>query len=79
MTTNTHSVDLTTAELRLIKAALETQEKILSLQSRSGQDSTATQRLQDLQALKKTVQRQVPSASITQQQSWSEVARTWFG
>lgn len=78
MTTSTHSVDLTTAELRLIEAALETQEKILSVQSRSGQDMAAAQRLQDLQAVKKTVQKQAPRA-LEQQQSWSDVARTWFG
>ena len=78
MTISTHSVDLTTAELRLIEAALETQEKILAVQSRSGQDTSATQRLQDLQAVMKTVQKQAPRPS-PQQQSWSEVARTWFG
>ena len=74
---STHSVDLTPAELRLIEAALETQEKILSVQSRSGQDEAAAKRLLDLQAVLRTVQRQVPHTP--QQQSWSDTARSWFG
>ena len=74
---NTHSVDLTPAELRLIESALETQEKILSVQSRSGQDEAAAKQLLDLQAVLKTVQRQVPQSA--QQQSWSDTARSWFG
>lgn len=78
MTIQTHSVDLTTDELRLIEAALETQEKILSMQSRANQDGSAARRLGDLQALKKSVQKQAPRA-LAQQQSWSDKAWAWFG
>ncbi len=77
MTTGTHSVDLTTAELQLIEAALDTQEKILSMQSRSGQDKVAEQRLLDLRAVKKTVQQHAPRADA--QRGWSGMSRTWFG
>ncbi|MEO0390643.1 MAG: hypothetical protein AAF218_06840 [Pseudomonadota bacterium] len=45
-----HSVDLTAEELELIETALQTQEKILSVQSRAG-GTLATSRLDRLRAL----------------------------
>lgn len=78
MKKNTHSVDLTTQQLHLIKSALDTQEKILSVQSRAGQDDSAAQQLTDLQAVKKTVERFTPQP-VQQQQSWSAKAQRWLG
>lgn len=78
MTAKTHSVDFTTEQLRLIEAALATQEKILSVQSRAGQDETTAQRLLDLQALKRSVRQRLPAHGAPAQ-SWSDKARAWFG
>ena len=78
MTNDTHSVDLTHQELQLIEAALETQEKILSVQSRAGQDMSARRRLDDLKSVLRNLKRQKPSVSVPEQ-SWTQMARTLFG
>ncbi|MEP4197577.1 MAG: hypothetical protein ABJL99_18290 [Aliishimia sp.] len=75
---NTHSVDLTQQELKLIEAALHTQEKILAVQSRAGQDRSAKSRLDDLKSVLRNLRRQTPHRDAPQQ-SWTQMARTLFG
>lgn len=54
----THNVDLTPEEMQVIEAALHTQEKILSVQSRAGGDSTVGLRLSELKSVLANLQRQ---------------------
>lgn len=78
MKNNTHSVDLTPQELQLIEAALQTQEKILTVQSRAGQDVTTERRLGDLRSALRNLRRQVP-VGAPPAPSWTQMARTLFG
>lgn len=77
MLDDTHSVDLTKHDLELIEAALQTQEKILSVQSRAGGDA-ARARLNDLKGLMRRLRRQTPSAQAAPAPSWSQAARSLF-
>ena len=77
MLDETHSVDLTTQDLELIEAALRTQEKILSVQSRAG-GSAARTRLNDLKGLMRRLRRQTPTANAAPATSWSQAARQLF-
>lgn len=78
MKSNTQSVDLTLQEIKLIEAALQTQEKILSVQSRAGQDTSVSGKLGDLKALLRTLRRQTPKRDTSGRQ-WTRMARTLFG
>ena len=63
MKQNTHSLDLTPQELHVIEAALHTQEKILSVQSRAGGDGLARTRLEELKSVLASLNRQRPTSS----------------
>ncbi|MFL4472023.1 hypothetical protein ACERZ8_19860 [Tateyamaria armeniaca] len=77
MLDETHSVDLTLQDLELIEAALQTQEKILSVQSRAG-GSAARTRLNDLKGLMRRLRRQTPAPQGASAASWSQTARQLF-
>ena len=77
MLDETHSVDLTLQDLELIEAALQTQEKILSVQSRAGGDAART-RLNDLKGLMRRLRRQTPAPQGAASASWSQAARQLF-
>ncbi|MEO0401462.1 MAG: hypothetical protein AAF214_03720 [Pseudomonadota bacterium] len=77
MLDDTHTVDLTKQDLELIEAALQTQEKILSVQSRAG-GSAARTRLNDLKGLMRRLRRQTPAPHAAANASWSQVARQLF-
>ncbi|MEO9685389.1 MAG: hypothetical protein ABJR46_00845 [Tateyamaria sp.] len=77
MADESHSVDLTAHDLQLIEAALQTQEKILSVQSRAG-GSAARTRLNDIKGLMRRLRRQTPSAQSAATPSWSKAARQLF-
>ena len=76
MLDNGTKLDLTTKDLELIEAALHTQKKILSMQSKAG-GTGARQRLSDLKHLMKRIGRS--KTSETEPLSWSLLARTLFG
>lgn len=77
MLDETHSVELTTDDLALIEAALQTQEKILAVQSRAG-GRAARQRLNSLKGLMRRIRRQTPAAPEAQHATWGQVARQMF-
>ena len=77
MLDDTHTVDLTKQDLELIEAALQTQEKILSVQRRAG-GSAARTRLNDLKGLMRRLRRQTPAPHGATGGSWSQVARQLF-
>ncbi|WP_299730110.1 hypothetical protein [uncultured Tateyamaria sp.] len=77
MLDETHSVDLTLQDLELIEAALQTQEKILSVQSRAGGNAART-RLNDLKGLMRRLRRQTPSSQGAPAATWSQAARQLF-
>ncbi|MEO0381433.1 MAG: hypothetical protein AAF252_14285 [Pseudomonadota bacterium] len=77
MLDETHSVDLTLQDLELIEGALQTQEKILSVQSRAG-GSAARTRLNDLKGLMRRLRRQTPAPQGAPAASWSQAARQLF-
>ena len=60
MLDDTYAVDLTKQDLELVEAALQTQERSLSVQSRAG-GSAARARLNDLKGLMRRLRRQTPS------------------
>ncbi len=72
------SVDLSQQELGVIEAALRTQEKILSVQSRANGDATARARLNELQAVLRTLDRHLDVPAPEQCQGWSGMARAFF-
>lgn len=59
MLDDVQKLDFTRADLDIIEAALATQEKILSVQSRAG-GRAARARLNDLKSLQRRLRRQVP-------------------
>ena len=75
MLDDTYAVDLTTQALELIEAALQTQEKILSVQSRAG-GNAARARLNDLKGLMRRLRRQTPAPTGGETPSWSQTARS---
>ncbi|WP_299687724.1 hypothetical protein [uncultured Tateyamaria sp.] len=77
MLDDTYAVDLTKQDLELIEAALQTQEKILSVQSRAG-GSAARARLNDLKGLMRRLRRQTPAPAGAETPSWSQTARSLF-
>jgi len=76
MLDDTHAVDLTRQDFELIEAALQTQEKILSVQSRAG-GGAAQARLNDLKGLMRRLRRQTPTHHSAPC-SWSQAARSLF-
>ena len=76
MLTAKHSLDLTASQLAVINAALDTQEKILTVQSRAGSDPAANDQLSKLQSVLRTLRRQTPL--VRPSQSWGDVARSLF-
>ena len=76
MLDDTYTVDLTKQDLELIEAALQTQEKILSVQSRAG-GSAARARLNDLKGLMRRLRRQSPVPN-GETPSWGQTARSLF-
>ena len=77
MISNKQCVDLTPQEIAVIQSALQTQEKILSVQSRANGDETVRARLGELKRVLKSLRRHSPDT--TRQPSWSERARALFG
>lgn len=80
MFNNLHSLDLTAQDIELIEAALQTQKKILSVQSQAG-GSGAEKKLSELQQLISRVDRCVhspapraPDASV----GWLQWIGTYF-
>ena len=73
------SVDLSAAEIEVIEAALHTQEKILSMQSRAGGDNSAALRLSQLKSVLRSLRRQSIEATSSQNQSFTAMARSFFG
>ena len=69
--------ELIKQDLELIEAALQTQEKILSVQSRAG-GSAARARLNDLKGLMRRLRRQTPAPAGAEAPSWSQTARSLF-
>lgn len=69
-----HNVDLSKQDLEMIEAALQTHEKILSVQSRAG-EGTARARLNDLKGLMRRLRRQTPAPNASCSQSWGQAAR----
>ena len=78
MTNDTHSVDLTHDELEMIEAALQTQEKILSVQSRASDDKTLQTRLTALKTLMRSLPRRNKTGIAAPAQSWTQIARSLF-
>lgn len=79
MTNNKVSVDLTHDQLGVIEAALRTQEKILSVQSRANADGTVQDRLAELQQVLRTLDLQSAVPQPSECQGWGGVARGIFG
>ena len=77
MLDDVHSVDLTKQDLEMIEAALHTQEKILTVQSRAG-GATARDRLNELKGLMRRLRRQSPEPNAGPSQSGSQMARSLF-
>lgn len=77
MLDDTYSVDLTKQDLELIEAALQTQAKMFSIQSRAG-GSTARARLNDLKGLLRRLRRQSPAPAAPETTSWGQTARALF-
>lgn len=71
-----HEVELTKQDLELIESALQTQEKILSVQTRAG-GSAARARLNDLKGLMRRLRRQTPRPNAAPS-SWGQAARSLF-
>ena len=73
-------VDLSTHDLELIESALQTQEKILAVQSRAG-GNAAKIRLNELKSVLRRVRRQNPQAAKSKCRtvsSWGSFARALF-
>lgn len=71
-------VNFSPEELTLIESALQTQEKILSLQSRAGA-SAAREKLTDLKALLRRIEATAPTARRSDPGAgWGRIARSLF-
>ncbi len=77
MADDIHNVDLTKQDLEMIEAALQTHEKILSVQSRAGGGAARAQ-LNDLKGLMRRLRRQTPTPNATCTQGWGQAARQLF-
>ena len=78
MLDNLNRLDLTAKDIELIEAALQTQKKILSVQSEAG-GARARQKLSDLKHLIKRVGRARPGAEKRTQPGLIAAARCFFG
>lgn len=70
-------LDLTKQDLELIETALQTQEKILSVQSRAGGGAARAQ-LNDLKGLMRRLRRQTPVPHAGCPKNWGQAARQLF-
>ena len=77
MLDDTHNVDLTAQDLELIEAALQTHEKILSVQSRAGGGAERA-RLNALKGLMRRLRRQTPTWPEGPGHSWVQRVRALF-
>ena len=77
MLDDVQKIDLTKHDLEMISSALQTQEKILSVQGRAGAD-TARMRLNDLKGLMRRLNRFAPDPKAAPSQKWSQIARSLF-
>ncbi len=73
-----NKLDLTAKDLELIEAALQTQKKILSMQSEAGR-SGARQKLSELKQLISRIGKTKKSLRASEPLSWSLLARSIFG
>ena len=71
------TLDLTSHDLDLIEQALQTQKKILTVESRAGANN-ARARLNELTGLLRRVSQTRPEAPAAPQQSWGQMARSLF-
>ncbi|WP_299964282.1 hypothetical protein [uncultured Roseobacter sp.] len=78
MLNNAHQLDLTAQDIELIEAALQTQKKILSVQSQAG-GSGADRKLTDINHLMKRINRSTQSKDPLGAQGWGCFARSLFG
>ncbi len=78
MLDNTHNLDLSAQDLKLIQDALHTREKILSVQSRAG-GNAAKRRLNEIKTLMARVGRNTAKPHQTECKSWMGLTRTLFG
>ncbi|MBW4707544.1 hypothetical protein KX928_07075 [Roseobacter sp. YSTF-M11] len=77
MLDDTHNLDLTAKDIELIEAALQTQKKILSVQSQAG-GSGARRKLTDLKHLIKRINRSSRREPDQQPMAWGWFLRSLF-
>ena len=77
MLDTTRSLDLTQYDLDLIEQALQTQEKILTVQSRAG-GAQARERLNDVKGLIRRLGSNAGNNDNGMSQSWTRMARSLF-
>lgn len=77
MSQSTRSIDLTPEELDVIQSALQTQEKILSVQSKAGGDAAVRSRLTQLRGVLQSLGNHQPPP--TSRSGWLCAARLPFG
>ena len=73
-----NKLDLTAKDLELIEAALQTQKKILSMQSEAGRTG-ARQKLSELKNLIGRIGKSRQPDTSSEPMSWSLIARSIFG
>lgn len=73
-----NKLDLTAKDLELIEAALQTQKKILSMQSEAGRTG-ARQKLSELKSLIGRIGKSKQPDNSSECLSWSLIARSIFG
>lgn len=72
------TVDLTAHDLDMIEQALQTQKKILAVESRAG-GSTARARLNELKGLLRRLDQQRPEDGAAKGMTLGQMARAFFG
>ena len=77
MLDDTNRLDLTAKDIELIEAALHTQKKILSMQSKAG-GTGARQKLYDLKSLMRRIGHTRAPRTSTTALSLSQMARSFF-
>ncbi|WP_298919857.1 hypothetical protein [uncultured Roseobacter sp.] len=77
MLDNSQNLDLTAKDIEMIESALQTQKKILSVQSQAG-GSGARRKLTDLKHLIKRINRSARTTPTEPVQSWSWFVRSLF-
>jgi hypothetical protein len=77
MLDNLNRLDLSSKDIELIEHALQTQKKILSVQSQAG-GTGAQQKLAEVQRVIKRVGRARPAAVVTTRISWAQMAMNFL-